>query len=129
MALLKNRTSFYFVAGLIGLAIIGIVSRFISNPTSFLTNIFVFLIIGFGIFFLVRRFYGASPQRREQTAFKKAAKRSKKRFQQKDAPKPSSKSISGNVSTFRRTANKAKSAPHLTVIEGKKGKKKKRASF
>ncbi|MGG0716528.1 SA1362 family protein [Robertmurraya massiliosenegalensis] len=129
MAFLKNQASFYFVAGLIVLAIIGIVSRFIASPTSFLTNIFVFLIIGFGIFFLVRRFYGAGPQKREQHAFKKAAKRSKKRLQQKDTRKPSSKTISGNVSSFKRTSTKPKSATHLTVIEGRKGKKKKRASY
>lgn len=129
VAFLKNRASFYFVAGLIVLAIIGIVSRFIASPTSFLTSIFVFLIIGFGIFFLVRRFYGASPQRRERNAFKKAAKRSKKRLQQKDTRKPSSKTISGNVSSIKRAANKPKSTTHLTVIEGRKGKKKKRASY
>nr|WP_307150995.1 SA1362 family protein [Robertmurraya andreesenii] len=129
MALLKNRTSFYFVIGLIMLAIIGVVSRFISNPMAFIQGIFIFLIIGFGIFFLVRRFYGANPAKSEQSAFRKAAKRSKKRFQQKDSRKPAAKTANSNVSTLKKVKNKPRSAAHLTVIEGKKGKKKKRASF
>lgn len=127
---MKNRTSFYFVVGLIALAIVGIISSLIANPMAFIQSIIVFLIIGFGIIFLIRRFNGANPGKREQNAFKKAAKRSKKRFQQKDNRKqPSLKSTNGNVSTFRKVKNKPKSTAHLTVIEGKKGKKKKRASF
>lgn len=72
---------------------------------------------------------GANPGKSEQNAFKKAARRSKKRFQQKDGRKPSVKTTNGNVSTFRKVKNKPKSTAHLTVIEGKKGKKKKRASL
>lgn len=126
---MKNRTSFYFVIGMIILAIIGVASRFISNPTAFFQSVLVFLVIGFAIFFLVRRFNGGNPQKHEQSAFRKAAKKSKKRFQQKDIRKPSVKTTNGNVSTLKKGKNKAKSATHLTVIEGKKGKKKKRASF
>ncbi|WP_449622806.1 SA1362 family protein [Robertmurraya sp. Marseille-Q9965] len=129
MAFLKNRTSFYFVIGMIILAIIGVASRFISNPTAFFQSVLVFLVIGFVIFFLVRRFNSSTPQKRDQSAFRRAAKKSKKRFQQKDARKPSVKTMNGNVSTLKKGKNKAKSAAHLTVIEGKKGKKKKRASF
>lgn len=112
------------------LAIIGVVSSFVSNPMAFIKSIVMFLIIASLIFFLVRRFFsGAGPQSREQNAFRKAAKRSKKRFQQKDTRKPTSKTNNGNVSTLRKVKHKSKSAAHLTVIEGKKGKKKKRASF
>jgi large-conductance mechanosensitive channel len=115
--------------GLIVLAVFGVASSFISDPMAFLKNVFVFLIIGFIIFFLVRRFFGTGPQASEQNAFKKAAKRSKRRFQHKDTRKPSSKPTTGNVSTLKKVKHKSKSAAHLTVIEGKKGKKKKRASF
>jgi hypothetical protein len=115
--------------GLIMLAIIGVVTSFVSNPMGFLKSILMLVIIGSVIFFLARRFlFGASPQNREQNAFRKAAKRSKKRFQQ-TARKPTSKTNNGNVSTLRKVKHKSKSAAHLTVIEGKKGKKKKRASF
>ena len=80
VAFLKNRTSFYFVIGMIILAIIGVASRLISNPSAFFQSVLVFLVIGFAIFFLVRRFNGATPQKREQSAFRKAAKKSKKRL-------------------------------------------------
>lgn len=128
VAFLKNRISFYIVMGLISLAVLGLASSFISDPVAFFKNLFLFVIIGFGIFLLIRHFTRSSPYKREQQAFRKAAKRSKKRYQQKDVRKPSAK-LNNNVSSFRRAKNKAKSAPHLTVIEGKKGKKKKRASF
>ncbi|WP_077213944.1 SA1362 family protein [Bacillus dakarensis] len=127
---MKNRTSLYFVIGLVTLAIIGVASKFISDPLAFLQSIFVFLIIGVVIFYLVRRFNGASPQKREQSAFRKAAKMSKKRYKQNDQRKPIHKKAgTGNITTLKRTKHKSKSATHLTVIDGKKGKKKNRASF
>ncbi|MFE8702508.1 SA1362 family protein [Cytobacillus sp. FJAT-54145] len=126
MAFLNNRTSFYFVIGLISLAAIGIISSFISNPTDFLQSIFVFIAVGAIIYFLVRRFYKAGPQKKEQQAFRKAAKRSKKRFVQKDTQKTPTRI--GTLSKLKKQ-NTKKDTSHLTVIEGKKGKKKNRASF
>ncbi|MDZ5471035.1 SA1362 family protein (plasmid) [Bacillus sp. 31A1R] len=127
MAFLNNRTSFYIVLGVIFLAILGIISKLINDPTGFLKSIAVMLIVGVIIYMLVRRFYGANPQKREQQAFRKAAKRSKRRFLTKDVQKASPRV--GALSTIKKANNKKKSNTHLTVIEGKKGKKKNRASF
>lgn len=130
VAYLNNRTSSYFVMGLVVLALIGIVAKFVANPIAFLKGIFIFLILGVIVFSLVRHFISRSPGKREHSAFRKAAKQSKKRLNSKDARKASSKiGSSGNVTTLKRPKSRTKDASHLTVIEGKKGKKKNRASL
>lgn len=126
---MKKQTSYYIIVGIIVLAIFGVISSFVSNPVEFLKNMFILTIIGLGVFFLFRHFFGSTVRNREQNAFKKAARRSKKRFQQKDSSKPVSRSSTNNISTFRKVKNKPKSTAQLTVIEGRKGKKKKRASL
>lgn len=128
---MKNRTSLYIVGGLITLAVIGVGSSLISNPKGFFQGIFMILIVGSLIYFLVRHFNGANPKKREQSAFRKAAKRSNKRLRQKETRNPTSKTTApyGNITKLRRPKHSLKSSSHLTVIEGKKGKKKNRASF
>ncbi|MGM0900047.1 MAG: SA1362 family protein [Bacillota bacterium] len=127
MAFLKNQTSFYIILGLIVLAAIGIISKLVSDPGGFIKMIAGMALIVGVIYFLFRRFSQASPsQNHEQRAFKKAAKRSKKRFQIKEQSTPSKRPSIGSLSAARK---KRKDTSHLTVIEGKKGKKKNRASF
>ncbi|CAM3804230.1 hypothetical protein D1970_14870 [Mesobacillus zeae] len=121
-----NRTSFYIVLGLIILAGIGVTQSLVSDPIVFLQTIAGFVLIAAVIFFIVNRFYKANPMKQEQRSFHKAAKQSKKRFQTKSQPLTSKRSSVGSISAARK---KKKDAPHLTVIEGKKGKKKNRASF
>lgn len=128
VAFLKNRTSFYVVMGLVALAALGITSRFISNPSGFLQSIAIMAAVGFIIYFLVRRLYKAGPQKREQQAFRKAAKKSKRRFLQKEVRRDTTRV--GSLTTLKKPTSKKKTTTtHLTVIEGKKGKKKNRASF
>jgi uncharacterized membrane protein YfcA len=129
VAFLKYRTSTIVVAGLITLALLGIFSKFATNPAEFVQNIFVFAIIGLIIFFVVRKFSNSSPQKREQRAFVKAAKRSKKRLHHKSGEISTKGSALGTLSPLKKTKAKKKSPAHLTVIDGKKGKKKNRASF
>lgn len=83
--------------------------------------------IGAVIFFLVKHFYQLSPEKREQRAFVKAAKRSLKRKQQKESGKQTRKANYSNITSIR--AKKKQTNNHLTVIEGKKGKRKNRASL
>jgi len=97
--------------------------------------------IGAVVFLLVKLLYKPSPAKREQRAFVKAAKRSAKRKQQKDfspqgrmkiqASKSTKPKKNSNLTSLKKArALKKKTAhPQLTVIEGKKGKKKNRASF
>ncbi|WP_394232924.1 SA1362 family protein [Niallia oryzisoli] len=128
MAFLKNRISFSIVVGLIILAVIGVASKLFTNPAGFFQGIAVMLVIGAVIFFLIRRFYKPSPAKREQRAFVKAAKRSVKRLNQKEPSQPKKKQ--NNLTSIKKLrARKNQSNPQLTVIEGKKGKKKNRASF
>jgi amino acid transporter len=130
VAFLKNRTSLFVVGGLIILAIIGIISSFSANPAGFIQGIAVIALISFVIYFVVRRFSTSSPNKKEQRAFLKAARKSKKRLQQKGGESNTKHSALGSFSPLKKGIKIKKKAPaHLTVIEGKKGKKKNRASF
>lgn len=130
VAYLKNRTSSVIVGGIIILALIGIFSSIFTNPAKFLQSIAIIVLIGLGIYWIVRRFSTSSPQRKEQRAFLKAAKKSKKRLQQKSGDTHGKSSSLGTLTTLKKNNKlKKKSPAHLTVIDGKKGKKKNRASF
>ena len=130
MAFLKNRAPVIIVGILIILALLGLIGSFTANPAGFIQRIAVIALIGLAIFFLVRKFSNSSPQKKEQRAFLKAAKRSKKRLQQKSGDTTVKTSSLGTLTTLKKNnKTKKKSPAHLTVIDGKKGKKKNRASF
>jgi predicted lipid-binding transport protein (Tim44 family) len=131
VAFLKNRTFVYVVVGgLIILALIGLVGTFIANPAGFIQRIAVIALIGITAYFLVRKFSKSSPQKKEQRAFLKAAKKSKKRLQQKSGDTTVKTSSLGTLASLKKSnKTKKKSPAHLTVIDGKKGKKKNRASL
>ncbi|MCQ6273733.1 hypothetical protein JMM81_01915 [Bacillus sp. V3B] len=127
---MKNRILYYIIGGIMILAVIGLFSQLFSNPAGFFQGIAVMLVFSAVIFFLVRRFTQPSPAKREQRAFVKAAKRSLKRHNQKESNQPIRKNKQNNLTSIKKLrANKNQSNPQLTVIEGKKGKKKNRASF
>ncbi|WP_071460100.1 SA1362 family protein [Bacillus massilinigeriensis] len=120
-----NRTSFYVVFGLIILAVIGVAQSLFENPFALLQTVGGVMLVAAIVFLIINRFSKANPMKQEQRSFHKAAKQSKKRFQAKNhSPSPKRTSV-GSLSAAR----KKKDSPHLTVIEGKKGKKKNRASF
>ena len=127
VAFLKNRISTFFVVCLIALAALGMVSLLVSNPSGLLLKFAIMIATGAVIFFLVKRFYLPSPEKREQRAFVRAAKRSLKRKQQKESGKQTRKSNVSNITSIR--ARKKQTNNHLTVIEGKKGKRKNRVSL
>lgn len=127
---MKKQTSFYFVIALAVLAGIGVIGGFISNPTNSLKSILVILIVGVIVYFLFKSFFKADPQKNEHNAFRKAAKKTTKKYQQdvrKASPKTTNKL--GNGTKANKPKKKIRTASHLKVIEGKKGKKKNRASF
>jgi hypothetical protein len=121
-----NRASKYIVSGLIVLAIFGFAFQLFTDPLSVLTMLATIALVGALIYFLVTRLTSSSSGRQQQRAFQKAAKRSKKRFQTKDTTVSSKRSKIRSLASAR---NKKKDASHLTVIDGKKGRKKNRASF
>ncbi|WP_438824077.1 SA1362 family protein [Bacillus sp. JJ1503] len=126
---MKNRITLLIISGLVLLAVLGITTSMITDPAGFLRRIAVILLVGAIVFYIFQRFNRASPKKQEQRAFIRAAKKSKKRFHKPDAGKGSSsrKANSGSLTSIKRT--RKKSSTHLTVIEGKKGKKKDRASL
>jgi uncharacterized membrane protein YfcA len=119
VAFLKNRISVPLVGSVIVLGIIGIIAAFTSDPIGFLKNIVVFALVGLAIYFVFKLIRRSNPRNKEQQAFIKAAKKSKKRLQTKG----------GEQSLKRSKMTKKKSPVHLTVIDGKKSKKKNRASL
>ncbi|WP_251040807.1 SA1362 family protein [Bacillus sp. ISL-45] len=121
-----NRASKYIVSGLIVLAIFGFAFQLFTDPLSILIMLATIALVGALIYFLVTRLTSSSSGRQHQLAFQKAAKRSKKRFQTKDTNVSSKRSKIRSLASAR---NKKKDASHLTVIDGKKGRKKNRASF
>jgi len=129
--MLKNRAITYIIYSLIGLAVIGILSKLFYDTAGFFKGIAIMLVIGAVIFFVMQRLNSPGQDKREQRAFVKAAKRSAKRKQQKEVASHNrkKKTGSGKLTSIKKERIKRKHAPELTVIEGKKGKKKNRASF
>jgi ABC-type nickel/cobalt efflux system permease component RcnA len=125
VALLKNRSTVLIFGAIFVLALIGVAGMIFSNPSGFLQGIAVIVVIGIAIYVILRLVGKSNPQKKEQRAFVKAAKKSKRRLQKKDT-----KSTPGTLATLKKVAKrKTKKTAHLTVIDGKKGKKKNRASF
>jgi len=131
VAFLKNRTFVNVViGGLIILALLGVIGTFTANPAGFIQSIAVMALVVLVVYFLVRKFTSSSPQKKEQRAFLKAAKKSKKRLQQKSGEGTVKTSSLGTFASLKKNNKlKKKSPAHLTVIDGKKSKKKNRASF
>jgi hypothetical protein len=130
VAFLKNRITFIVFMGLIILAAIGLLSKLITDPAGFFTGIAITILTGAVILIVVLRFYKPSPEKREQRAFVRAAKKSIKRHKDTTSSITGRKASKSNVKPLKKAkAVRSKSNLHLTVIEGKKGKKKNRASF
>ena len=127
---MKNRTSSLLVAGLLILALIGVTGMFMENPIGFLQRIAVMGFIVVAIYFVVRLIFKANPQKKEQRAFLKAARQSKKRLQKRSGEPPMRNAFPGTLAPLKKSTKPKKKTPaHLTVIDGKKSKKKNRASF
>jgi len=112
---MKNKWLPYIVAGVILLSAIGI----ISDPANLIRQLFIAIII-ISLIYVIFHFIAVpgNSVKKEQRAFLKAAKQSKRRVKKQPDSKNSYK---------QKQALRKKSAVHLTVIEGKKGKKKSRA--
>ncbi|MCY7778269.1 SA1362 family protein [Bacillus haynesii] len=117
---------------IIAFGIFGFVYFAVTSPGRLLQYLFVFAAVGAIIYFVIRRISNRN-MGSEGAAFKKAAKQSNRRFQ--DHKK---RSLKGRVNHLRSVPSinkskpvlvKKKSQTQLTVIEGKKSKKKNRAFF
>ncbi|RDI41178.1 SA1362 family protein [Falsibacillus pallidus] len=106
----------WFLAGIIVLALIGL----FSNPSYLLRQALFVIVIAAIIYFIYRVIRMRKPDGKDQRAFIRAAKKTKKKH--KKRPTASVSSLQSRKKPIRK-----KSQANLTVIEGKKGKKKNRA--
>lgn len=117
---------------IIGLGAIGIIYSLFTSPGQFAITLF-FAAVGACILFFVLRYFLTRRIGKDGAAYKKAAKQSAKRFQDR-RPKRSAKTRHSHLRSIPNPNAKPlvirkKSKTRLTVIEGKKNKKKKRALF
>jgi uncharacterized ion transporter superfamily protein YfcC len=125
---MKNRVN-PFVMIVLALGGIGFLVTLLTRPGFLFREMLIFVIVLAIIYFVVRYF---TKQRmgKDSSSYSKAAKQSKKRFSDRNQNSSHLKSVSTQKKSSKTsTALKKKQASHLTVIEGKKGKKKSRAFF
>ncbi|HEY4551897.1 MAG TPA: SA1362 family protein [Bacillaceae bacterium] len=106
------------------LAIAGLGSYVFNNPAGLLRQIFFMAAAAAAIYAIYRLWIAKKPGSSENRSFAKAARQSKKRAKTRQ-----SASAGNTFSHARKRPFRKKSAAHLTVIEGKKSKKKDRAIF
>jgi hypothetical protein len=103
---------------IVALGIFGLFYRFWNDPSGLIKQLmWIGLLVA--AFYLLYKLLQKRQKNKEFTSYMKAVKQSKKLHHK---TKPTKK-------TNRPTALKKKRSTHLTVIEGKKGKKKNRAFF
>jgi FtsZ-interacting cell division protein ZipA len=124
---MKNRVN-PFVMIVLALGGIGFLVTLLTRPGFLLREMLIYVIVLAIIYFVVR--YFTKQRMGKDSSYSKAAKQSKKRFSDRNQNSSHLKSVSTQKKNSKTsTALKKKQASHLTVIEGKKGKKKSRAFF
>src|SRR5690625_2726523 len=117
MKLRRNKLQ-VFMYIIIGLAIIGVISSFVSSPSKFIVSIFMMIGVAFVVFmifsFIVNK---KSPQSsNEMKKYRKAVKQSKAKYSnQRNSQIKKEKAPSSHT-----RGRRSRRASHLTVIEGKK---------
>lgn len=118
------------VLAIILLGAIGLITTLISNPMWLLKQIAIYAAIA-GVIYLIYRLFMKKRISKDYNSYARAAKKSKRRFDDKSNRSSNIRNIAQAKKAKRTSAIKKKkqSPSHLTVIEGKKGKKKNRAFF
>lgn len=118
------------------LGFIGVGHMLATEPGRLFRQLLVIGIFGL-VFYVIYRFFIGRKMSAEDVRYRKTAQASKKRMQRPNGPQTKSASAKmkkgkpgSNVTKLskRSHVNRA-NTPHLTVIEGKKGKKKKKANM
>lgn len=120
VALLNVRN--WLLSGIFLFAIIGLVSYLLRNPAGLFKQILFMGVIAAVIFVIYRIWMNKRQGGKDMNSFAKAARQSKLRAKKRQAAAKSS-------NQFRNRPLRKRSTAHLTVIEGKKSKKKDRAIF
>jgi predicted tellurium resistance membrane protein TerC len=117
------------VLAIILLGAIGLITTLVTNPVWLLKQIAIYAAIA-GVIYLIYRLFFKKRMGSEYASYAKAAKKSKRRFDDRSNRVSTIKNIAHAKKGTKTSAIKKKKQPsHLTVIEGKKGKKKNRAFF
>ena len=124
---LLNRTISYLIYTVIALAILGLISSIFTNPFGLLKSIMITAVIVGVIYLIYTRLTQGKTDRKEQRAFRKAVRQSQKR--NKSLTKNNNVTNISSSKPAHKIKTHKKSDAQLTVIEGKKNKKKNRASF
>lgn len=129
---MKKRSLKPVFVTIITLGAFGFIYTIVKQPFMLFQRIF-FMALFVGVFYAIYKLYVKRRSGgKEQLAYMKAAKHSKKRingYHDKKAPVKGSVKKVTPLTKHRLKLEKKKTEVHLTVIEGKKGKKKNRASF
>ncbi|MBS4173436.1 SA1362 family protein [Bacillus sp. FJAT-49736] len=104
------------------LAVIGFGALIFTNPASLMKQIIFAGLLILAVSFIYRMWSGKKSNVKEQRNFIKAARRSKRRLKKRQT-------LGKSTVQVRNKPIRKKSDVQLTVIEGKKGKKKNRAIF
>lgn len=127
----KSNAVKYIVYALIGLAVFGLIWQAFTKPGEILKSIFLFAIVA-GVIYVVYNII-LNKKNANYSSYNKAAKQANKKYGNQNMKYKGTAKKTGNsiktkvaVSPLKR---KRKSADHLTVIEGKKGKKKDRRTM
>lgn len=113
----------------IGLAIFQLVSFAVEDPGGLLRNLLTIGIVVVAFYWLYRLFTGQG--KNANSSYNRAAKQSKRKYAKPNVT-PLNKKLSLDAKNKKASVGllkKKRKQSHLTVIEGKKGKKKDRASF
>src|SRR5699024_9022794 len=107
---------------IVGLAVVGLLSSLINDPIKLLSSILIMIGVAAILFFFVRavlnrRNMGTSD---EAKIYKKAVKQSQQKYKQEKSAVNKSASTTKKINPKKKRRN----AAYLTVIEGKKDKKK-----
>ncbi|WP_182199529.1 SA1362 family protein [Paraliobacillus salinarum] len=110
---------------LVTLAAIGLISQLLTNTTTFFTTILTIIGSAVLIYGVIYFLFFRSKNTTELKKYKKAVKQSKNRKKQFTAINQ----VKGKKNNLSKKTRDHKHAPHLRVIDGKKGKRKDRATF
>lgn len=124
---LLNRIVSYLIYGVIALGVLGLFSKLFTHPLGLLINIVIIAVMAGIIYLVYTRLTQGKTDRKEQRAFRKAVRQSKKRNKDRVSKRNNITSMVSMKS--HKIKPHKKSDVQLTVIEGKKNKKKNRASF
>lgn len=122
----KNPPLFIYI--IIVVAVIGFLSAMITDTSGLIKSILTSLLVGGLLFGAIYLLFIRKRRSDELTKYRKAVKQSKRKYQ--TDPQKSAANANYKFTTIKRSVTSTrKSAPHLRVIEGNKGKKKNRASL